>query len=932
VARLEFLVDVEVAFGGRTHPTRIGLASDGTMWIELFGRRFAFEADDAGFAARLPARHGEPAITLDLASALRTLGLGDVPGADALPPLPLQEAAILVGTGDDPVSAIALTLEAGLDLHDLPLVGPRFAPGAYGLAGLTVAFASAEVAPDTPAADAIGRALPKGASISGLLDVGPGAQGPIDAPLAPAAPEGATPAPETPAPGAGLRWRTVDKSLGPVALHRIGFAFADGVASLAVDLSVAAGPIRLDLLGAGLGLSFAPSDGPSRSVAGLAGRIVVHPRLEGLGVAYSAPPVAISGALRRKPSEGLRFDGALTITAARFSIAAIGSYEQIGGSAPSFFVFGVLDAELGGPPIFRVTGLAAGFGLNRSFDPGPVEAVADHPLIAAAAKPPPGGAADLLATMSPKIDAYLRPRDGALWFSVGVKGNSFGLIDSIFLLTVALGEEVTVSVLGLSTLVIPPRGAGGKAVPPLAKVVLQVKAEVAPAVGTLSVEARIAGGSYVFSPDCHLTGGFAFRTWFKGPHAGDFAVTLGGWHPAFRPPAHYPDVPRVALSWAVTPNLAIHGELYFGLTPSCVMAGGSLSARYARGHLSAWFDLEASFLMEWEPFRYSIHVSVRIGARYVVTIDWGWFGTSRTPISIHLSTEVHIWGPAFGGVAHVDWTVISFTIPFGAGPPPPPVVDWTTVKARFLPPPDRFVALAVTGGLVSEMVEGTEGGRKVQVVSPQAAAFELRLPVPVTSYRTQGGTPVDCSPKTPLGVRPMAATGWAGDLTYQIVHARHGTEVGAEFAAFPITSGVPAALWGAKPAPKGPSADAIPGVATGLALALRPRVEPVIEGGVPISVYRMDPIDDRHFDWSAAAPPSPPLTGEATRAAVAAGPAFGPDPALLEAAGALFEDLRGGDVVADVDLLEAMAGLAFQAMPTPETVGAPIRQTRATGA
>ena len=57
--------------------------------------------------------------------------------------------------------------------------------------------------------------------------------------------------------------------------------------------------------------------------------------------------------------------------------------------------------------------------------------------------------------------------------------------------------------------------------------------------------------SYVLAPDCRLTGGFALCFWFKPhPRAGDFVVSLGGYHPAFNAPPHYPAVPRLGVAWS----------------------------------------------------------------------------------------------------------------------------------------------------------------------------------------------------------------------------------------------------------------------------------------------------------------------------------------------------------------------------------------------
>ena len=67
---------------------------------------------------------------------------------------------------------------------------------------------------------------------------------------------------------------------------------------------------------------------------------------------------------------------------------------------------------------------------------------------------------------------------------------------------------------------------------------MALRTVVSPSVGEFSARgAARARDSYMLDPDCRLTGGFAFCVWFE-PHddAGDFVVTLGGYHPAFTVP------------------------------------------------------------------------------------------------------------------------------------------------------------------------------------------------------------------------------------------------------------------------------------------------------------------------------------------------------------------------------------------------------------
>jgi hypothetical protein len=50
-----------------------------------------------------------------------------------------------------------------------------------------------------------------------------------------------------------------------------------------------------------------------------------------------------------------------------------------------------------------------------------------------------------------------------------------------------------------------------------------------PEEGFLMVRAQLLPDAFIFSPDCHVTGGFALYCWFDNAkeHQGDFVLTLG---------------------------------------------------------------------------------------------------------------------------------------------------------------------------------------------------------------------------------------------------------------------------------------------------------------------------------------------------------------------------------------------------------------------
>jgi hypothetical protein len=136
-----------------------------------------------------------------------------------------------------------------------------------------------------------------------------------------------------------------------------------------------------------------------------------------------------------------------------------------------------------------------------------------------------------------------------------------------------------------------------------------------------SAQAQLAKSSFVLDRKCVLTGGFAFFIWFgENPHAGDFVLTLGGYNPAYKPPAHYPSVPTVGFQWSLSESITISGGAYFAVTPAVLMAGGRLDATYQAGNLKAWFDAHADVLIRWKPFWIDAEIGITIGASYKVDL------------------------------------------------------------------------------------------------------------------------------------------------------------------------------------------------------------------------------------------------------------------------------------------------------------------------
>jgi Family of unknown function (DUF6603) len=608
----------------------------------------------------------------------------------------------------------------------------------------------------------------------------------------------------------GVKWFQLNKEFGPVHLQRVGLKFDQGDLSVKLAGGLSAFGLEVDLMGLSVTSSITDVQG---------GKFYPRFGLDGLGVSFAKGGVSFAGALLRlETKNGYEYDGLASVQAEGLRLAAIGSLSTI-NDQPSLFLYAVLDYPLGGAPFFYVTGLAGGFGLNQTLIMPAVDKVATFPLIQTAKQPPsmptdPGSAGPFIAKEMGALAAYLKPTVGQYFGCAGVQFTSFELLDSFVLISLSFGREFELDLLGISTLIVPSQLPPAE--PPLASVTLQIVASFIPDQGIASVQGRLTPDSHILDPKCHLTGGFAFATWFGlNPHAGDFVITLGGYHPSFQKPDHYPTVPRVGIDWQISSELNVTGGLYFALTPRALMAGGamravfqtSLDIKIATIDVKAWFLLGADFIVYWKPFHYSAHLYVDIGIDVVIHF----LGTHD--IGLDAGADLQVWGPAFGGRAHVTLTVIGirigFDIAFGATAPTPPPLVWDDTDATksfrksFLPADDKIVSVAIAEGLVRTVsvakAQASDGSNDEatevwSVINPSGFRVRTSSVIPIKQVATAIPT-TGVAANTVFGIAAMDKGNDQVQTFHQITLTGDGPSIASQLAIRPILQHVPGGLW-----------------------------------------------------------------------------------------------------------------------------------------
>lgn len=562
----------------------------------------------------------------------------------------------------------------------------------------------------------------------------------------------------------------VGKVTGPVSFRGISFSFEDGSLAFGISASVSSSLLLFEMEGLYIRYDMAEKK------AGFG--------LKELEVEMRTGTVTAGGGFTDR-GQG-EYAGALLISAGDLKLSAVGLYKS--GNSPSLTAFGLVKTAAIGPPCFAVTGFAGGLGYSRSLVVPPIESLEQFPVMQVVSGEKEVN--DLLDDM----ETYFPEKEGSNWFAAGITANSFNMVDTSVILTVQMDREPVINILGCATIVIP-HGARE----PIAEAGLFLRVAINPASGCIPVSGILRSDSYVLSRNCHLSGGFAFYTWYGGAHAGDFVISLGGYHNHYQKPAHYPAPQRLALSWRLSRELSVQGSLYFALTPSAVMAGGDLQMDFEWKCVKAWFHAYVDILMCWKPYYYEFSIGVSIGVRVNLKLF---------KVQLELGTDLTIWGPEFSGVAHIHLWIISFSISFGAGTPAAGPISISEFRKSFLPETEGVTAgkeetfggvdLILADGLISS--SETDGSGR-NVVSGQRLVIKVTSKIPVVKICLNQDTAADKGARgeTSVCLRPCSSS--SGEVSVSPVltvriSRQDQTEADDTWEMDLIEENVPSALWG----------------------------------------------------------------------------------------------------------------------------------------
>jgi hypothetical protein len=498
--------------------------------------------------------------------------------------------------------------------------------------------------------------------------------------------------------------------------------------------------------------------------------------VDGFAIAASFGPLTLAGGLVKFPLDaplsGVEYLGMLQIGYATYRVDLFGGYAHPtapgGEEFASFFAFGVLHAPIGGPPAFFVTGIAVGFGINRALHTPTIDEVGSHPFMQAlrAFGPAPEPMRQLQ-----DMRAIVPASRGEYWVAAGLSFTSFVLITGEILVTVQFGDGLEIAVLGLARALLPTP------VLTLVSIELALLARFSTKEGLLLVQAQLTENSWLLDKSVRLTGGFAFETWWKGPNAGQFVITVGGYHPRFHHDG-YPEVPRVGLRWQPVSNIKVEGGVYFALCSEAIMAGASMHVAAHLGPAHASLDFGGDGIVFFDPFFFDIDVYAE--ARVGITI-WLLFGS--IDIDVSLGFDVNVSGPPIHVEGH--FSVCGVGIPFSFGDranPADRALSAGDFAQKYLRGEQdaQVVQAAVIRGALTAGTSGTPNSGGVAKPPDGSAAlpfrvvpeFQMTFVTTVPSQRVVLTSPAGShaeSVATPgLGVAPMYAATVSSTLTVKV--------------------------------------------------------------------------------------------------------------------------------------------------------------------
>ena len=498
--------------------------------------------------------------------------------------------------------------------------------------------------------------------------------------------------------GAGLEatW-PLHVRLGPVKLDSIKLGITtDGSAirtQASFNASLNLGPFGIQVDGVGLQtLVDFPENGGNLGVANL--DLDFKPP-NGLGLLIDTPTVVGGGFLRFDPQKG-EYSGVLELKIAeKISVKGFGLLTtKLPGGAKGFAFVIIIFVE-GFNPIplglgFKLTGIGGLLAINRTFDEnalrtGLKEQTLDSIMFP---KDPIRNAPQILSNLG----KVFPPAIGHHLFGpmVQISWGTPTLITAELALVLEFGQRLRLLILAQIAAILPdPKN-------DLVRIQMDAVGVIDFDRGTAELDATLRDSRLL--KKFVMTGDMAMRLkWESSPN---FALAVGGLHPAFNPPPNFPKLERIAINLAAGDNPRLRCEAYFAITSNTVQFGARAELYASAAGFSVQGDIGFDVLIRFDPFFFvaDFHAQLQLkrGSHNLFKV--------RLEGSLSGPRPLHIKGKATFEILWWDVTIrIDKTLVEGEKPPLPQPIDVLPLLKEALQNRGNWVGQLPTGRPVATL-------------------------------------------------------------------------------------------------------------------------------------------------------------------------------------------------------------------------------------
>ncbi|KAI6753868.1 hypothetical protein HG530_013044 [Fusarium avenaceum] len=604
-----------------------------------------------------------------------------------------------------------------------------------------------------------------------------------------------------------VEMKKFEKRVNGVSITNVGLGYDAKTQKIKIKFTARAsiGPLDGELINFVMAVRLPRATGGQNILLRDWSKLSIEMDLDGLSMVMTGSTLNVAGTLQRVKRTGQDmvvegFEGGISVKVKKYEFTGYGSYRGVKHASGDEFVSLMVYAMVQGPilktPYVEVRGISGGFGLGSQLIIPSIDKIHNFPLL----MEPTSSGSNAMTTFAKLRDSggqqYMTETNGASWVAAGVLATACEVVDISAIVKFPLDPNVgQIDILGTASARFP-REESSRA---LASIRLNFSGTIDVAHGSLLFQGQTADKSFLLLEDCKLTGSFAVGAWFgPSPQAGDWCISIGGWHPAYIAPANYPAAPpRMGISWSYKDYLSLTGTAYAAVTPDALMGGLAVHAAYKLGSLEASFDFQADLILYMHPLHYNTRIQISANLSYEVSL----FSFARK-LSIAFKADLHITGPPLCGYVYFDWSVIQFKVEFGDQSLPPKslsleeFVKICLKKDEKLPNANHVLSLEDGAVVSNTMANEPQRPDTAWTVRGHALAFSVTSRIPATSIDFSGSK-VQSNRK--ILSRPMQLTTESEGIKSELVvtiRRKGQTQSEQGFSFESVEERVPASLWG----------------------------------------------------------------------------------------------------------------------------------------